>query len=55
MSGLGTLADMTSPAAETVAEVADALDRTGYLADQALATITFLALRMQRPLQRRWP
>lgn len=50
MSGLGTLADMTSPAAETVAEVADALDRTGYLADQALATITFLALRMQRPL-----
>jgi MoxR-like ATPase len=31
-------------------EVAARLGDTGYLCDQALATVTFLALRMQRPL-----
>ncbi len=34
----------------TPAEVADLLGSTGYLADTALATITFLGLAMQRPL-----
>lgn len=37
--------DLASPAA-----VAARLDETGYLADDALATVAFLALRMQRPL-----
>ena len=37
--------DLASPA-----EVAARLDGTGYLADDALATVAFLALRMQRPL-----
>ncbi|WP_395690951.1 AAA family ATPase [Nocardioides sp.] len=37
--------DLESPAA-----VATRLGGTGYLADDALATVTFLALRMQRPL-----
>jgi MoxR-like ATPase len=32
------------------ADVAAALQDTGYLGDDALATVTFLALRMQRPL-----
>ncbi len=36
---------LASPAA-----VAARLDETGYLADDALATVAFLALRMQRPL-----
>ena len=31
-------------------EVAERLRTTGYLADPALATVTFLAMRMQRPL-----
>jgi MoxR-like ATPase len=31
-------------------EVAARLDETGYLCDDALATVTFLALRMRRPL-----
>jgi MoxR-like ATPase len=31
-------------------DVAARLGRTGYLCDDALATVTFLALRMQRPL-----
>src|SRR4029079_10990500 len=35
----------TSPA-----DVAERLGDTGYLCDDALATVTFLALRMQRPL-----
>jgi MoxR-like ATPase len=34
----------------STADVADQLDETGYLCDDALATVTFLALRMQRPL-----
>ncbi len=34
----------------TPAEVADLLGSTGYLADTALSTITFLGLAMQRPL-----
>ncbi len=34
----------------SAAEIADALRSTGYLTDDALATVTFLALRMQRPL-----
>ncbi len=36
---------MSSPA-----DTADALARTGYLADDALATVVFLAAQMQRPL-----
>ncbi|MEI2714368.1 MAG: MoxR family ATPase [Nocardioides sp.] len=36
---------LTSPA-----DVADLLGSTGYLADEALATVTYLALRMERPL-----
>ncbi|GAB6985089.1 AAA family ATPase [Nocardioides pyridinolyticus] len=35
---------------ESPAAVAARLGGTGYLADDALATVTFLALRMQRPL-----
>jgi MoxR-like ATPase len=35
---------------ETPGELAAALDRTGYLADEGLATAAFLALRMRRPL-----
>ena len=31
-------------------EIAEALRGTGYLTDDALATVTFLALRMERPL-----
>jgi MoxR-like ATPase len=34
----------------SAAEIAEALSGTGYLTDDALATVTFLALRMQRPL-----
>ena len=37
--------EWSSPAA-----VAAALDRTGYLADEGIATAAFLAMRMQRPL-----
>ncbi len=37
-------------ALESPAAVAERLGGTGYLADDALATVTFLALRMQRPL-----
>ncbi|HEX5968525.1 MAG TPA: MoxR family ATPase, partial [Intrasporangium sp.] len=39
--------------AETFAapsDVASALGRTGYLADDALATVTFLAIRLGRPI-----
>lgn len=39
------LAGITDPA-----EIASRLARTGYLCDNDLATVTFLALRMQRPL-----
>jgi len=35
---------------ETTRDVATRLEETGYLCDEALATVTFLALRMQRPL-----
>jgi MoxR-like ATPase len=35
---------------ESPVEVADRLGATGYLCDDALATVTFLALAMQRPL-----
>ncbi len=34
----------------STAAIAEALSGTGYLTDDALATVTFLALRMQRPL-----
>ncbi|MGW3470004.1 AAA family ATPase [Saccharopolyspora sp. NPDC000995] len=37
--------DMKSPA-----EVATALDKTGYLPDEGIATAAFLAMRMRRPL-----
>ena len=39
---------MSAPPA--VIEVADALSRHGYLADEGLATAVFLALRLRRPL-----
>src|SRR6478752_1652889 len=35
---------------QSPADVAARLDGTGYLADDALSTVAFLALRMQRPL-----
>jgi len=35
---------------DTVAEVGSRLGETGYLTDDALATVVFLALRMERPL-----
>jgi MoxR-like ATPase len=35
---------------DSVAQVARQLGRTGYLCDDALATVTYLALTMQRPL-----
>jgi MoxR-like ATPase len=35
---------------ESTRDVATRLEETGYLCDEALATVTFLALRMQRPL-----
>jgi MoxR-like ATPase len=35
---------------DTPVELAAALDRVGYLADEGLATAAFLALRMRRPL-----
>ncbi|MEP9363593.1 MoxR family ATPase [Nocardioides sp. CN2-186] len=35
---------------ESASAVAERLGATGYLCDDALATVTFLALRMQRPL-----
>ena len=35
---------------DSVAELATRLDATGYLADDDLATVVFLALRMERPL-----
>lgn len=38
------------PAFTSVDDVATALGRTGYLADDALATITFLATRLDRPI-----
>ena len=34
----------------SAAEIAQALSSTGYLTDDALATVTFLALKMERPL-----
>ncbi|MQW74619.1 AAA domain-containing protein [Nocardioides sp. dk4132] len=34
----------------SAAEIAARLEETGYLSDEGLATVTFLALRMQRPL-----
>jgi MoxR-like ATPase len=34
----------------STSDIAARLDETGYLCDEALATVTFLALRMQRPL-----
>ena len=36
--------------APSARDVADRLGETGYLCDESLATVTFLALRMQRPL-----
>jgi len=35
---------------QSAADLADRLGKTGYLCDEALATIGFLAVRMQRPL-----
>ena len=35
---------------ESVGQLAAGLESTGYLCDESLATVTFLALRMQRPL-----
>jgi MoxR-like ATPase len=35
---------------QSARDVADRLGRTGYLSDESLATVTYLALKMQRPL-----
>jgi MoxR-like ATPase len=35
---------------QSARDVADRLGKTGYLSDESLATVTFLALKMQRPL-----
>jgi len=35
---------------QSARDVADRLGETGYLSDESLATVTFLALKMQRPL-----
>ena len=40
----------STPALADWADVAARLGDTGYLCDDDLATVTFLALRMQRPL-----
>ncbi len=40
-------------ALDSVAAVAAALDRHDYLADEGLATVVFLALRMHRPASTR--
>ncbi len=44
------MVDTSSISVVDPAEVAERLDRTGYLCDDDLATVAFLALRMQRPL-----
>ena len=36
---------------QSARDVADRLGETGYLSDDSLATVTFLALKMQRPLR----
>jgi MoxR-like ATPase len=41
---------MEASALSSPAQVAERLGETGYLCDDDLATVTFLALRMQRPL-----
>ena len=46
-SATTTLGDMEEVSAQ---ELTDRLAATGYLTDQELATVTFLALRMRRPL-----
>ena len=35
---------------QSARDVADRLGRTGYLCDESLATVAYLALKMQRPL-----
>lgn len=48
---LGTLGSMgNQPAPADVEEVERLLGKTGYVSDESLATVVFLALRMQRPL-----
>ena len=42
--------DTTAAEAGSPAQLADLLDRQGYLCDEGLATACFLALRMRRPL-----
>ncbi len=42
--------DRLMPSPQSAAELAQVLRRTGYLVDEALATIGFLALGLQRPL-----
>jgi MoxR-like ATPase len=46
----GTAGDAPGGALDSVEAVAAALDRHDYLADEGLATVVFLALRMRRPL-----
>ncbi|MFC6285993.1 AAA family ATPase [Nocardioides sp. GCM10027113] len=43
-------ADLAGAGVPDVAAVAERLGRTGYLCDDALATVVYLALRMERPL-----
>ena len=50
LSGSGDARQVHSPDLTSPAAVSAALDRTGYLADEGIATAAFLALRMQRPL-----
>ena len=47
---LRTVDAMETALPASAADVAERLGDTGYLCDEALATVTFLALRMQRPL-----
>ena len=49
-SGLRTVDAMETALPASAADVAARLGDTGYLCDDALATVTFLALRMERPL-----
>ncbi len=49
-SGLRTVDAMETALPASAAGVAARLGDTGYLCDDALATVTFLALRMERPL-----
>src|SRR5919112_1693890 len=50
MSDTGAAPAQSEPGASTPEELRTALGRTGYLADDGLATVAWLALRLHRPL-----